>query len=141
MLKSEDPEIMCPTHNIVDLCVHLGLIEIPSNITPCRRVLVNQLNDISKDYAEKEYKFIFRGCKEEDHLHIETIKNYWLGLQAAFKKSSVVNNRKIKQPVTKDISFQRRSFDYTCPKCGKLFVKTNHYNIQKHNESHGKIEK
>ena len=119
----------------------LGPIEIPANISPRRRALVNRLNDISKDYAEKEFKFISGGCKDEDHLHIETVKNYWLGLQAAFKESSVVNNRKIKQPVTTDISFRRRSFDYTCAKCGKLFVKTNYYNVQKHNESHERTEK
>ena len=96
---------MCPT-DIILSCVHLGPIEIPANISPHRRALVNWLNEISKDYVEKEFKFISGGCKEEDRLHIETIKNYWLGLQAAFKESSVVNNRKIKQLVTTDISFR-----------------------------------
>ena len=28
-----------------------------------------------------------------------------------------------------------------CTKCGKLFVKTNYYNVQKHNESHERTEK
>ena len=95
---------MCPTDTILS-CVHLSLIEIPANISPHRRALVNRLNEISKDCAEKEFKFISGGCKE-DRLHIEMIKNYWLGLQAAFKESSVVNNRKIKQLVTTDISFR-----------------------------------
>ena len=37
---------MCPTDIILSY-VHLGPIEIPANISPHRRALVNQLNEIS----------------------------------------------------------------------------------------------
>ena len=132
---------MSPTHNIVHLCVHLGPIEIPTTVSPHRRVLIEKLNDVAKNYAEKEFKFIYGGCKPEDCLHMETVKNYWLGLQAAFKEASLVNNRKVKEPITKDLSFRQKSFDYTCSKCGKVFQNTNHYNIQRHLESHERTEK
>ena len=65
---------MSPTHNIVHLCVHLGPIEIPTNVSPHRRVLIEKLNDVARNYAEKEFKFINEGCKPEDHLHMETSK-------------------------------------------------------------------
>ena len=41
----------------------------------------------------------------------------------------------------KDLSFRWKSFDYTCSKCAKLFQNTNHYNIQRHLESHERTEK
>ena len=132
---------MSPTHNIVHLCVHLGPIEIPTNVSPHRRVLIEKLNDVARNYAEKEFKFINEGCKPEDRLHMETSKNFWLGLQAAFKESSLSNNRKVKEPITKDLTFRQKSFDYTCTKCQKVFLSTNHFNIQRHLESHEKTEK
>ena len=98
--------MMCPTHIIIHLCIHLGPIEIPATVSPHRRVLIEKLNDVLKNYAEKEFKFISGGCKAEDHLHMETIKNYWLGLQDTFKESSLVNNKKVKEPITKDLRFR-----------------------------------
>ena len=133
--------MMCPTHNIIHLCIHLGPIEIPATVSPHRRVLIEKLNDVLKNYTEKEFKFIYGGCKAEDCLHMETIKNYWLGLQAAFKESSLVNNKKVKEPITKDLRFRQKSFNYTCAKCGKVFINTNHYNVQRHHESHERTEK
>ena len=132
---------MSLTHNIVHLCVHLGPIEIPTAVSPCKRVLIEKLNEVANNYAEKEFKFISGGRKQEDHLHMETIKSYWLGLQAAFKESSLVNNRKVKEPITKDLSFRRKSFNYNCSKCGTVFLKMNHFNIQRHLESHERTEK
>ena len=96
---------MSLTHNIVHLCVHLGPIEIPTAISPRKRVLIKKLNEVANNYAGKEFKFISRGGKQEDRLHMETIKTYLLGLHTAFKESSLVNNRKVKEPIMKDLSF------------------------------------
>ena len=60
---------MSLTHNIVHLCVHLGPIEIPTAISPHKRVLIKKLNEVANNYAGKEFKFISRGGKQEDRLH------------------------------------------------------------------------
>ena len=113
---------------------------------PRKKELVRVLNKSAEEYEEKEKVFRENGCRDEDRLHMETVRNFWQMCMTAFRDSSKSAAYNPQNPcISQKMQFKKkvlkRTFDFECDKCGKKLTGTNQTNVSRHIESHNKIKK